>query len=68
METDVYNDFLQLVRLGIGHRAGPLSANPDWEAIYVQAQKHALPAVLVDGINDVRCKNYDARRTLASEI
>lgn len=61
METDVYNDFLQLVRLGIGHRAGPLSANPDWEAIYAQAQKHALPAVLVDGINDVRCKRDDVR-------
>ena len=61
METDVYNDFLQLVRLGIGHQAGPLSANPDWEAIYAQAQKHALPAVLVDGINDVRCKRDDVR-------
>ncbi len=61
METDVYNDFLQLVRLGIGHQAGPLSANPDWEAIYAQAQKHALPAVLVDGINDLRCKRDDVR-------
>jgi hypothetical protein len=61
METDVYNDFLQLVRLGIGHWAGPLSANPDWEAIYAQALKHALPAVLVDGINDVRCKRDDVR-------
>ena len=61
METDVYNDFLQLVRLGIGHQAGPLSANPDWEAIYAQALKHALPAVLVDGINDVRCKRDDVR-------
>ena len=61
MGRDVYNDFLQLVRLGIGHRAGPLSANPDWEAIYAQALKHALPAVLVDGINDVRCKMDDVR-------
>ena len=61
METDVYNDFLQLVRLGIGHQAGPLSANPDWKAIYAQALKHALPAVLVDGINDVRCKRDDVR-------
>ena len=55
METDVYNDFLQLVKLGIGHRAGALSANPDWEAIYAQSLKHALPAVLVDGVNALRC-------------
>lgn len=60
-DSDVYNDFLQLVRLGIGHQAGPLSANPDWEAIYAQALKHALPAVLVDGINDVRCMMEEVR-------
>ncbi len=61
METDVYNDFLQLVRLGIGHQARPLSANPDWEAIYAQALKHALPAVLVDGVNEVRGKMEESR-------
>lgn len=61
METDVYNDFLQLVRLRIGHRAGALSANPDWEAIYAQALKHALPAVLVDGVNEVRGKMEEGR-------
>lgn len=58
---DVYNDFLQLVRLGIGHQAGPLSANPDWEAIYAQALKHALPAVMVDGVNEVRGKMEEVR-------
>ena len=58
---DVYNDFLQLVRLGIGHQAGALSAHPDWEAIYAQALKHALPAVLVDGVNEVRGKMEEGR-------
>lgn len=44
--TAVHSDFLKLVRLGIGHRAEALSANPDWDAIYAHALKHGLPAVL----------------------
>ena len=48
--TAVHSDFLNLVRLGIGHRAEVLSANPDWDAIYDHAVRHGLPAVLVDKV------------------
>ena len=54
MMTAVHSDFLNLVRLGIGHRAEVLSANPDWDAIYGHAVRHGLPAVLVDGVNKLK--------------
>ncbi len=59
MMTAVHSDFLKLVRLGIGHRAEALSANPDWEAIYAHALRHGLPAVLVDGVNEVKGKREE---------
>lgn len=49
-KAEVYRDFLKLVRLGIGHSAEGLSANPDWQAIGANAARHGLMAVVVDGI------------------
>ena len=56
LDSGVYNDFLQLVKLGIGHRAGMLSVHPDWEAIHAQASRHGLSSVLVDGVNEMSGK------------
>lgn len=51
MAIDLYENFLQLVRLGIGHDAYPQSANLNWEAIKSLADVQGLTAVVLDGIN-----------------
>lgn len=45
------NTFLQLVRLGIGHRMdGPVSKQIDWGEIQALADKQGLAAIVLDGI------------------
>lgn len=42
--------FLQLVRLGIGHPASPISKSVDWQEIQTLAVKQGLYGVVLDGI------------------
>lgn len=49
----IKQDFLQLVKLGIGHsRTATLSVN-DWSAIEALANKQGLLGVLIDGITQI---------------
>lgn len=43
-------DFLQLVRLGIGHHSNSLSADVDWDDIKALANQQGLTAIVLDGI------------------
>ncbi len=42
--------FLELVRLGIGHRGNITSNQIDWQKIYNLAIEHGLLAIVIDGI------------------
>lgn len=44
-------NFLRLVRLGIGHSAEPLSGPVDWGEVEALATKQGLLGVVLDGIN-----------------
>ena len=46
----IHDNFLSLIRLGIGHGANPLQDNIDWQAIKDLASRHGLTAVFIDGI------------------
>lgn len=45
--------FLQLVRLGIGHRAEALFDSVIWDEVQVLAERQGLAAVVVDGIEQL---------------
>lgn len=45
------DNFLRLVRLGIGHSAESLSGPVDWDEVETLATKQGLLGVLLDGIN-----------------
>lgn len=45
--------FLQLVRLGIGHRAEALFDSVIWDEVQVLAERQGLAAILVDGIEQL---------------
>ena len=64
MDTNIYESFIQLVRLGIG--TGTVSGfkfqnSIDWEGIKAFAEKQGLNAIVLDGIEEVRCKKEDGR-------
>lgn len=42
--------FLEIVRLGIGHRGNITSNQIDWQELYKLATEHGLLAVVIDGI------------------
>lgn len=44
------DNFLRLVRLGIGHNADPLRRPVDWDEVVVLATKQGLLGVVLDGI------------------
>lgn len=46
----VHDNFLSLIRLGIGHKVYPLPDNIDWQTIRDLADRHGLSAVLIDGV------------------
>lgn len=54
MSGRVSKDFLQLIRLGIGHPAGNLSESVDLAAMKELAAKHGLSAVVLDGMEVLR--------------
>ena len=61
--TNVNQDFLHLVRLGIGHSAEPLCEPVDWNAIEALAAKQGLLGVVLDG-EEVLCTNVNLNHNL----
>lgn len=64
MDTNIHESFIQLVRLGIG--TGTVSGfkfqnSIDWEGIKAFAEKQGLDAIVLDGIEEVRCKKEDRK-------
>lgn len=45
-----YNQFLSLLRLGIGKKSEPLQETVDWDAVEAMAVKHGLLAVIYDAV------------------
>lgn len=64
---EVSKDFLQLIRLGIGHSASNLSEGIVLAAVKELASRHGLSAVVLDGLNDVRSKRSDVRSNSLQE-
>lgn len=54
MTTKTQDNFLLLVRLGIGHMANGLLERVDWPQIKALAESHGLFAVILDGIEVLR--------------
>lgn len=50
MNIEANNNFLSLVRLGIGNHADPIPSNAKWSDIEQIAIRQGLSAVLVDGV------------------
>lgn len=49
--AELKDNFLAIVRLGIGHQTGSSISNQiDWDAIGALAEEHGLSAVVVDGV------------------
>lgn len=46
----MYKQFIQLVRLGIGHRADIFIKELDWKNINALAERQGLSAIIVDGV------------------
>lgn len=53
------HDFLQLLRLGIGHKAFALTGNEGWSTIQALAREQGLSAIILDGINCLPDNTYD---------
>ena len=58
MEKD-YKFFFSLIRLGIGNGSFLETPHSDWSEIKSLAERHGLSAVILDGIEEVRCKKLD---------
>ena len=51
MNNNLQDDFLQLIRLGIGHQSGAISNDIDWSAIETLAERQSLLAIVLDGVD-----------------
>ena len=60
-ENSLYQDFLSLVRLGIGHQSTHLSEEVSWNAIQALAKQQGLYAIVLDGVESgtdlTKCTN-----------
>lgn len=54
----VYDDFISLIRLGIGHTSLILSESIDWVTIQAMAEKQGLSGVVLDGIEELRNRKF----------
>lgn len=50
MNYKAQQDFLSLVRLGLGHHGDVLSGSVDWQVIQALAERQGLSAIIVDGV------------------
>ena len=48
-----HNQFLSLLRLGIGKKSEPLQGTVDWDALEAMAVKHGLLAVIYDAVQQL---------------
>lgn len=64
----MYKQFIQLVRLGIGHRADSIIPEYDWEAINALAERQGLSAIIVDGIEKLPELQRPAKEDLLQMI
>ena len=53
MLSKQFEDFLAIVRLGIGHSSYGLPIDVDWHSIEAHAEQHGLSAVILDGIDQL---------------
>lgn len=68
MNQILYDSFLQLIRLGIGHQGGAISNDIDWNAIEALAEKQGLLAVILDGIDKLNTNQPYCTNTLPLEL
>ena len=47
------DNFLTLIRLGIGHHSGALPESIDWADMESMAARHGLSAILIDGVENL---------------
>lgn len=59
---------LALTRLAIGHSANVIIESVDWKEILVLAEQQGLSAVVLDGIDKIRCKGLDVRCELPDKL
>lgn len=57
MELNIYQSFLSLLRLGIGHEIGYLPTRINWSEVKEQADKQGLTAIVLDGIEKLSEKS-----------
>ena len=64
----IINSFIQLVRLGIGHSAEPISKKIDWNAIEAYAARQGLSAIVLDGIGELPDNQRPSKEVLLQWI
>lgn len=60
--------FIQLVRLGVGHRADSIFKEFDWASINALAERQGLSAIIVDGIEKLPVSQRPAKEELLQMI
>lgn len=68
MNLNNKESFLSLIRLGIGHRADDLPQVVDWNEIQSLSDSQGLSGVVLDGIEEERCKRSDGRCKLPGKL
>ena len=68
LESEVYTDFLSLVRAGLGHSLNFLPSGIDWAAVRTHAEQQGLYAVVLDGIERLPEKQRPPREFLLEWI
>lgn len=66
--SDIHEPFLQLVRLGIGHNADPITEVVDWGYIKTIAKKQGLTALVLDGIDKLNTNQPNSTYLLPLEF
>lgn len=64
----MYKQFIQLVRLGIGHRADSIIKKNDWTNINAVAERQGLSAIIVDGIEKLSEEQRPSKELLLQWI
>lgn len=68
MNNNLYDSFLLLIRLGIGHHGGAISCDINWNAIDALAERQGLLAVVLDGIDKLNTNQPNCTKTLPLEL
>ncbi len=68
MESKVYQDFLALVKVGIGKAKAVTLSKADWYAIQTIAEQQGLYAIVLDGIEELPVNNRPKQELLLEWI